>query len=87
VNVSGTVSNHTLSTAQIPSHTHSVSTGDFNPGAVPQKNGNNINASRGTNATGGGSAHNHGFSGSGSLSSVTTAINVQYVDVIIATKD
>jgi hypothetical protein len=34
-----------------------------------------------------GSAHNHSFSSSGSLSSATAAINVQYVDVIIATKD
>lgn len=53
-----------------------------------------------TSSTGGGGSHNHSFSGSGtlngapgignlagSLSSSTASIDVQYVDVIIATKD
>jgi hypothetical protein len=44
---------------------------------------NTINPS--TSSTGSGSSHNHSFSGS--LSSATAAINVQYVDVIIATKN
>jgi hypothetical protein len=37
--------------------------------------------------TGSSTGHDHTFSGSGSLSAATTAINVQYVDVIFATKD
>jgi hypothetical protein len=40
-----------------------------------------------SSSAGGGSSHTHSFSGSGSLSSATAAINVQYVDVIIATKN
>jgi len=60
----------------------------------------NSSASNLLNPSGGSGSHNHSFSGSGSLtgepsvgnlagslSSATTAINVQYVDVIIATKD
>jgi|LakMenE18May11ns_1017448.scaffolds.fasta_scaffold9953144_9 hypothetical protein len=81
--VSGTVGSTTLTTAQIPSHTHTVTTAS---GC-----GGNINVQRDTassdapaittSATGGGGSHNHSFSG--------TAINlaVQYVDLIIASKD
>jgi hypothetical protein len=87
VSLSGTVGSTTLSTTQIPSHTHTVpfsaSSGgqQCGTGAAVQSGSNN------TGSTGGGSSHNHSFSGSGSLSSATAAINVQYVDVIIATKD
>lgn len=77
--VSGTVGNTTLTTAQIPSHNHS---GGFNPtnqaiGCASSQAGTSVN----TGSTGGGGSHNHSFTG--------TAINlaVQYVDVIIATKD
>lgn len=80
--VSGTVGSTTLATSQIPSHTHST---------VLRPTGGSISASsiKGGTAsfgatdggTGGGGSHNHGFTG--------TAINlaVQYVDVIIATKN
>jgi hypothetical protein len=44
-------------------------------------------ATSGHNHTFSGSAHNHSFSGTGSLTSGAAAINVQYVDVIIATKN
>ena len=77
--VSGTVGSTTLSTAQIPSHTHtygelSGNCGGLNGGGPGIVGGN-------TGATGGGGSHNHSFTG--------TAINlaVQYVDAIIATKD
>lgn len=40
-----------------------------------------------SSTTGGGGSHTHSFSGSGSLSGATAAINVQYVDAIIAVKD
>jgi hypothetical protein len=89
VSLSGTVGNHTLTTAQIPSHTHSVTQqanypfAAFDGSASRQYSITNTT----TGATGGGGSHDHSFSGSGSLSSATAAINVQYVDVIIATKD
>jgi hypothetical protein len=78
--VNGTVGNTTLSTSQIPSHTHvigfeaSACTGPFFPSFGPGDN----STPRSSGATGGGGAHNHSFTG--------TAINlaVQYVDLIIA---
>jgi hypothetical protein len=83
--VAGTVGNHTLTTAQIPSHNHTISahTGNNNE-AIARVMGilrNATNITPSTDSTGGGGSHNHSFSG--------TAINlaVQYVDVIIATKD
>lgn len=40
-----------------------------------------------SSSVGGGGSHTHSFSGSGSLSGATAAIDVQYVDTIIAVKD
>lgn len=83
--VSGTVGNTTLSTNEIPSHQHGVYVHAGYVGGTTQGAGGGDNAtlvwSSITSPTGGGAAHNHSFSG--------TAINlaVQYVDVIIATKD
>jgi len=83
--VSGTVGNHTLTTAEIPSHTHIVGTYLNDPcgsagyiGEVSATGPASYTSS--TSPAGSGGAHNHSFSG--------TAINlaVQYVDVIIATK-
>lgn len=82
--VAGTVGNFTLTTNEIPSHLHGIPAttvgalvggGETIPRSV--SNPGTLN----TRNTGGGAAHNHTFSG--------TAINlaVQYVDVIIATKD
>jgi hypothetical protein len=88
----GTVANHTLSNARIPSHTHSYSAavagGRF---ATNNKGGFAAAASNAnTGASGGSQAHNHGFTGSNhnhSFSgSSTVNVDVQYVDVIIATK-
>jgi microcystin-dependent protein len=81
--VNGTVGNHTLTIAQMPSHTHDF----FTSGGGATQNRFNISPASSTSATtsvtatGGGGSHNHSFSG--------TAINlaVQYVDVIIATKN
>ena len=88
--VSGSVGNTTLSEAQMPSHSHGQQVsanantggsgnrldyaGDFTGLSAYPQGINTLN-------TGGGGAHNHSFSG--------TAINlaVQYVDIIIATKD
>ena len=81
----GTVGSTTLSTNEIPSHTHryrqtgnSTGTSSFSRTGLTSAftNANDL-----IEATGGGGSHNHTFTG--------TAIDlaVQYVDVIIATKD
>jgi len=95
--VSGTVANHTLTTSQIPAHSHSMGSNtrvqlgydngtayagrtDYNPhGAITYS----------TQNTGGGGAHNHGWSGSATSAFTGTEADLapQYVDVIIATKD
>lgn len=79
--VNGSVGNTTLTTAQIPSHTHSAAAagGDVAGSGCPS---GLLGASGSTTgATGGGGSHNHSFSG--------TAINlaVSYVDLIIASKN
>ena len=85
--VSGTVGNTTLTTTQMPSHGHNVrhvlaGTGTavcIHAGGGNRADGNG-QAAAAVN-TGSSGAHNHSFTG--------TAIDmaVQYVDVIIATKD
>jgi hypothetical protein len=80
--VSGTVGSTTLTTAQMPSHNHTLlrisgcgsNIGSFGLGEL-------FDTFATTSSTGGGGSHNHTFSG--------TAINlaVQYVDLIIASKD
>lgn len=79
--VSGSVGSTTLSTAQMPSHTHTYSFGGSEAYNLPQVSSANGYYTNTTSAAGGGGSHNHSFSG--------TAINlaVSYVDVIIATKD
>jgi hypothetical protein len=87
--LSGTVGSHTLTTAEIPSHTHqqrgAIDGGANNETGRGGRAPSTGNSNTVTVATGGGGSHNHSFSGS--LSSATAAINVQYVDVIIATKN
>ena len=97
--VSGTVGDTTLTTAQIPAHSHGVNdpghvhtqicTGNIAYGGGANTNGgNNFTGNTGAAVTGisiqnagGGGSHTHSFTG--------TAINlaVQYVDVILATKN
>jgi len=81
--VAGTVGGTTLTTAQIPSHTHTYPNGSTTASYKVDGNTgpNGYFASGSTDATGGGGSHDHTFTG--------TAINlaVSYVDVIIATKD
>jgi hypothetical protein len=85
--VTGTVGNHTLTESQIPSHSHGAGSGYTMQANTMYANvtlrRDNTNSPN-TSSVGGGGAHNHSFSGS--LSSATAGINVQYVDVIIATK-
>ena len=92
VSLSGSVGSTTLSTAQLASHNHSVpwtyqSNNDAPSIYISGTRYYSAGNSSSTNSTGSNSSHNHSFSGSGSLSSATASINVQYVDVIIATKD
>ena len=132
-NTSGTVNNHTLSTNQMPSHSHNVTlkysqhncrgggcSGGIQPGSSNSSAGSNATSNAGGNgghshgfsgsshshnASFSGSSHNHNASFSGSSHSHNangsfsgTAHNhsisvgnldmaVQYIDVIIATKD
>ena len=95
--ITATAGATTLSTSQIPSHTHRYPNGG---GGII---GSNFLSGRGfdqsTEATGGGGSHDHAFSFSSGTASFTgtahnhtftgTAINlaVRYVDVIRATKD
>jgi hypothetical protein len=89
----GTVAGHTLTTAQIPSHTHSVPTWTYNVHVADFSRA----YARGTGASavtsgaaGGGGSHNHGFTGAShnhSFSGTAIDLRVQYVDLIIATKD
>ena len=66
----GTVNSHTLSTSEMPSHSHTFNDHniDSNRGMTATNNAytfnNSFNGSRSTNNTGGGGAHNHGFTGS-----------------------
>ena len=91
ISVSGTTGATTLSTSQIPSHTHSFRMGTA-PGCggevIPFYNGGMVFNGDGTTAsTGGGTSHTHSFSGSGSGTSSAVTLNVQYIDVIIASKN
>ena len=99
--VTGTVANHTLTTSQIPSHTHTGNVDlrtNWESGTSSQSpvgtgnaryDGSGSSPSFTTDAAGGGGAHNHGWSGSATSTFTGTAINldVQFVDVIICTKD
>ena len=99
VSISGNIAAHTLSTSEIPSHTHNIplqqagGAGNVADGT----SGNPANPDQ-TGATGGGGSHTHNHNLSGSLSgnigvgnlavgASTAAINVNFVDFIIANKD
>jgi len=90
--ISGTLGSTTLSTPQIPSHSHP--SGGKTSGIAPGPEGN-PGGSGGfgvgpTGAAGGGGSHDHPFSfssGSGTFSGNAINLAVKYVDVIRATKD
>ena len=94
----GSVGAYTLATTDIPSHTHSGGLSFGNSAQYAQTN-NNLPQSTNTGSTGGGGSHSHSFSaptgsftfssGTASSSFTGTAINlaVQYIDVIVCTKD
>lgn len=83
---SGTVANTTLTTAQIPSHSHTTGTYvNQSNGGAPFQGGITFDGNGSfpisVGSSGGGGSHNHGFTG--------TAMDfaVQYVDLIIASKN
>jgi hypothetical protein len=78
----------TLTTAQMPSHTHTYYTysnggGNAAGPAVNAVNTYGLNTT--TGSTGGGGSHDHTISGTATSSAIT--LNVQYVDLIIASKN
>lgn len=101
--VSGSTASHTLSVSEIPSHTHTISGtytrddgsppgGHFPHGSARGTTGVSISnfLDLTNSSTGGGGGHTHGAGSLAVTSSFSgTAINldVQFVDVIICTKD
>ena len=94
--VSGSAGATTLTTPQIPSHTHSSTGNDQTPSnptgvfqmAFQRNTGTSITGT--TNSTGGDGSHTHPFSfssGSGTFSGNAINLAVKYVDVIRATKN
>lgn len=81
------VGSTTLTTTQMPSHTHTVSaySGCGGTPGIQDQSGGNLTRTVTSSATGGGGSHNHSISGGITSSAIT--LNVQYVDVIIATKN
>lgn len=84
VTAAGAVQPTTLTTQQIPGHTHNAgSSVNVSPGS-PGIGGRAVNANApATSPTGGGQAHTHPFSGGSSPYSGTIDMRVQYIDVII----
>lgn len=95
VSMSGNIGSTTLSVNQMPSHGHTfgVAQGNGAFGLRGAYTGNTL-TNYTTSNTGGGGSHNHGHNLSGNLSINSSSFTgtakdlaVQYVDVIIATKD
>jgi len=93
--VSGSAGNTTLSTPQIPSHSHVIQTrSPAGGGPIAAIDGLSSSTptfgTYNTLSTGGGGSHSHPFSfssGSGTFSGSAINLAVQYVDLIIASKD
>ena len=77
----------TLTTTQIPSHFHGIAgQNNYGTGAgYPTFDASFNDINYNSNAAGGGGSHTHAISGSASSSAIT--LNVQYVDLIIASKN
>jgi hypothetical protein len=92
VNVGGlSINATTLSTAQMPSHNHTI---PYVPGGstqgydAPTANAFRTDVSQvNTQDTGGGGSHSHSMSGSATATASAITLNVQYVDLIIASKN
>ena len=80
----------TLSTTQMPSHSHSISTNNSPGGGAANTtvhgdscSGSGFNIS--TAGNGGGGSHTHSISGSATSSAIT--LNVQYANIILCSKN
>lgn len=94
--IAGSTGSHTLSTSEMPSHQHASRTYNTQSGSgLVRATGASSNRSNtilletpeqyGTASTGGGGSHSHSLSAT--FSGGAAAINVEYVDLIIASKD
>jgi microcystin-dependent protein len=96
-NSSGAVQSHTLTEAQLPAHAHNIANWLGNIGTslnqVPNMfNAVNVSSAVNVRASGSSQGHTHPFtnptwSGSGTFSGTALDFSVQYVDLIIASKD
>ena len=91
--IAGSTGSHTLTTAEMPSHTHTVNNhmagypwaGGHQNAVGDAGNGGYLYGASTSSSTGGGGSHSHSLSAS--FSGGAAAINVEYVDLIIASKD
>lgn len=77
----------TLATTQIPSHSHTVGLYYNANGSGVARAASPSGVSGATDAAGGGGSHSHSLSGSATFTGTAINLAVQYVDVIICTKD
>ena len=87
VSVSGGIGATTLSTAQMPSHTHTYASEPSGAVLMGLTEGYPLPVSGNTGATGGGGSHTHSFSGSGSGTSSSVTLNVRYANIILCSKN
>lgn len=85
--IAGSTGAHTLSISQMPSHNHASYNNANEGGSTIGMSGKSGGANSDflTRNTGGGGSHSHSLSAT--FSSGAAAINVQYVDLIIASKN
>lgn len=89
----GTVGDTALTIAQMPAHTHSTgflqNTNTATTGSANRLGGTGTTVSIATDSVGSGSTHTHTFTGTAHSHAFSTTLDlaVQYVDLIIATKN
>jgi hypothetical protein len=85
---SGQVGNTSLSVAQMPSHSHTfpTTTGVGGPALGPQSYGPQEGAF-GTDSAGGDATHTHSLAGVAANGNFTSNFDLQYIDMILASKN
>ena len=78
-----TVGGSTLSTSQMPSHSHLMVATEGGTGTFKRMQGTTSNASQNTGSTGSSSSHTHSITGG----SVSFNVDVQYIDLILASRN